>query len=62
MSVGGSLPVVAIVGGTHGNEMTGINFVKAMQASPERFQRAGVDVRGIIANPEVRITKALGRS
>ena len=45
-------PMVAIVGGTHGNEMAGINLIKRMQAAPAAFQRRGFQTWPIIANPE----------
>ena len=35
-------PSVAVVGGTHGNEMAGVLLVKRMQAAPEAFQREGI--------------------
>jgi aspartoacylase len=43
---------VAIVGGVHGNEFSGIYLVKQYQARPELINRASFDCRCVWANPE----------
>ncbi|HAW92730.1 MULTISPECIES: aspartoacylase [unclassified Arsukibacterium] len=43
---------VAIVGGVHGNEFSGIYLVKQYQARPELINRASFESRCIWANPE----------
>lgn len=43
---------VAIVGGVHGNEFSGIYLVKQYQAKPELINRASFESRCIWANPE----------
>jgi succinylglutamate desuccinylase len=42
---------VAIVGGTHGNELTGIYLVKKFQQFPELLQRTSLECITILANP-----------
>lgn len=42
---------VAIVGGTHGNEFTGIYLVKQWQKQPERVARESFETKLIFANP-----------
>lgn len=42
---------VAIVGGTHGNELTGAYLVKKFAASPELIQRSSVESMALLANP-----------
>ncbi|MBV2128468.1 aspartoacylase [Arsukibacterium indicum] len=43
---------VAIVGGVHGNEFSGIYLIKQYQARPELISRASFDCRCVWANPE----------
>lgn len=43
---------VAIVGGVHGNEFSGIYLVKHYQARPELIERTSFDCRCVWANPE----------
>jgi succinylglutamate desuccinylase len=43
---------VAIVGGTHGNELTGIYLVRKFQQFPAGLQRSSLVVKTLIANPE----------
>lgn len=43
---------VAIVGGTHGNEFTGIYLLKKWQQHPEQIQRSGLEVETLFANPQ----------
>lgn len=45
-----SIRTVALVGGTHGDELTGVALVRAFQQHPERMQRPGLDVTALIAN------------
>jgi succinylglutamate desuccinylase len=42
---------VAIVGGTHGNELTGIYLVKKFEQFPELLQRPSLEYITILANP-----------
>lgn len=42
---------VALVGGTHGNELTGIYLVKKFQQFPELLQRETLECITILANP-----------
>jgi aspartoacylase len=43
---------VVIVGGTHGNERTGVSLVHHWQQAPGEVQRAGFATRLLLANPE----------
>ncbi len=43
---------VAIVGGTHGNEFSGIYLVKKWQKSPELLTRNGLTINTVFANPQ----------
>ncbi|MBD2355883.1 aspartoacylase [Tolypothrix sp. FACHB-123] len=43
---------VAIVGGTHGNEVTGIYLVKKFERSPHLIQRPSFESLTLIANPQ----------
>lgn len=43
---------VAIVGGTHGNELTGIYLAREYQKRPEQVNRPSFDTQVIVANPE----------
>ncbi len=43
---------VAIIGGTHGNELTGIYLVKKFQRSPILIQRPSFESITLLANPE----------
>ncbi len=40
---------VAIVGGTHGNELTGVTLVRALEARPRTWD--GLEIRTLIGNP-----------
>ncbi|KAK9412579.1 aspartoacylase [Crotalus adamanteus] len=42
---------IAIFGGTHGNELTGVFLVKSWQEDGAEIERAGVQVRPFLANP-----------
>lgn len=42
---------IAVVGGTHGNEKGGIWVVEDILRSPAPWQRPGLEVRGLLANP-----------
>lgn len=42
---------IVVVGSTHGNEKSGYWVVRAMRAFPERFQREGIIVESLEANP-----------
>lgn len=42
---------VAVVGGTHGNEKSGVWTIRAMRATPDRFRRPGLRVETLLANP-----------
>lgn len=42
---------VAIVGGTHGNELIGVYLVRLFEQSPELIQRASFHSRILLANP-----------
>ncbi len=42
---------VAICGGTHGNELTGIHLVRRWQKTPSEIQRNGLELSTLIANP-----------
>lgn len=42
---------VAIVGGTHGNELTGVYLVKKFQQFPELLHRRSLDCTTLLANP-----------
>ncbi|MBD2164927.1 aspartoacylase [Calothrix membranacea FACHB-236] len=43
---------VVIVGGTHGNEITGIYLVKKFERSPNLIQRSSFETLTLIANPK----------
>lgn len=43
---------VAVVGGTHGNEKSGVWTIRAMRSQPDRFRRNGLRVESLLANPE----------
>ncbi len=47
-----SIQRVAIVGGTHGNEWTGIYLVKKFQNNPQSIQRSTVETTTLLANPK----------
>lgn len=42
---------VAIVGGTHGNELTGVYLVKKFQQFPDLLHRRSLDCTALLANP-----------
>jgi aspartoacylase len=44
-------PRVVLVGGTHGNEITGVGLVEHWQKHPAEIQRPGVEVTTILGNP-----------
>ena len=46
------LPTVAVIGGTHGNEIAGVNLVRRMLAAPESFERPRIRTLAVIGNPE----------
>jgi succinylglutamate desuccinylase len=48
----GSIRRVAIVGGTHGNELTGVYLVDKFDRSPELLQRDSFECLTLIANPQ----------
>ncbi|KAA0154967.1 hypothetical protein FNF27_02955 [Cafeteria roenbergensis] len=43
---------VAVVGGTHGNETTGVYALRRFQKHPELLARDGIDVEYCLANPK----------
>ena len=43
---------VAVVGGTHGNEFSGIYLLKKWQKKPQLLARNGLDVETLFANPK----------
>lgn len=43
---------VAVVGGTHGNEFSGIYLLKKWQKNPEQLKRSGVSIETVFANPK----------
>ena len=43
---------VAIIGGTHGNEWTGIYLVKKFQQYPDLVKRPSLQVKTLLANPK----------
>ncbi len=43
---------LAIVGGTHGNEFTGIYLVKKFEKSPDLISRTNFETKTLLANPE----------
>ncbi len=43
---------VAIVGGTHGNELTGVYLVKKWQKDPSLIKRENFETTAILANPK----------
>lgn len=47
-----SIKRVAIVGGTHGNELTGVYLVKKFQQFPELLQRDSLECVTLLANPQ----------
>lgn len=49
---------VALVGGTHGGEITGVFLVKKFQQSPLQIQRNGIETVTLLANPKA---VAMGR-
>jgi aspartoacylase len=42
---------VAIVGGTHGNELTGVEIVKRYMEQPAQIERETLNVKTLLANP-----------
>lgn len=46
-----SINNIAIVGGTHGNELTGIALLQRWAENPAEIQRAGIEVSTLLANP-----------
>jgi succinylglutamate desuccinylase len=47
-----SIQRIAIVGGTHGNELTGIYLVKKFQQYPHQLQRPSLECLTLLGNPE----------
>lgn len=43
---------VAVVGGTHGNEFSGIYLLRKWQKSPQLLAREGLEVETVFANPK----------
>jgi succinylglutamate desuccinylase len=46
---------VAIVGGTHGNELTGVYLAKKFQQFPELLHRPSLDCMTLLANPQATL-------
>ncbi len=46
---------VAIVGGTHGNELTGVYLAKKFQQSPKLLHRPSLDCQTLLANPQATL-------
>ncbi|MEP0355738.1 MAG: aspartoacylase [Paraglaciecola sp.] len=46
------LKKVAIVGGTHGNEFSGIYLLKKWQSQPHHIQRNSLSIETLLANPK----------
>ena len=42
---------VVVVGGTHGNEWTGVYLAEALQAHPEQWRYPGLNLEAVLANP-----------
>ena len=47
-----SIEKIAIVGGTHGNELTGVYAIEKLARFPERLARYGFEVITLLANPQ----------
>jgi len=43
---------VAVVGGTHGNELTGVYLIKKFQQFPDLLKRSSFEVVTLLANPQ----------
>ncbi len=43
---------VLIVGGTHGNERTGIQLIRPLQANPQELERSNFKAKTLLANNE----------
>ncbi|CAG8999873.1 MAG: aspartoacylase [Candidatus Celerinatantimonas neptuna] len=43
---------VVVIGGTHGNEFSGIYLLKKWQKHPEKYQRPGLSIDTLFANPK----------
>ena len=50
--VSNSICKVAIVGGTHGNELTGVYLVRKFDRFPELLNRPSFECVTLIANPQ----------
>jgi succinylglutamate desuccinylase len=50
--VSGLIRRVAIVGGTHGNELTGVYLVKKFEQFPDLIKRPSFDIVTLLANPK----------
>ncbi|MFD2165105.1 aspartoacylase [Thalassotalea euphylliae] len=48
----GKIKQVAVVGGTHGNEFSGIYLLKKWQRKPELLHRPGLSIDTVFANPK----------
>ncbi len=51
-----SIKQIAIVGGTHGNELTGVYLVRKFQQFPELLYRDSLDCVTLLANPQAIAT------
>ena len=52
MSVNPPLKRIAVVGGTHGNELTGAYLIKYFEQHPELLQRSSLETLTIFGNPQ----------
>ncbi|MFM6278863.1 MAG: succinylglutamate desuccinylase/aspartoacylase family protein, partial [Dolichospermum sp.] len=43
---------VLIVGGTHGNELTGVYLIKKFEKFPELINRSNFETLTLLANPQ----------
>ena len=50
---------ILVVGGTHGNEKSGIWTVEEMLHAPEAWEFPGLEVQPLLANPLVAVRTAL---
>lgn len=44
--------IVMIIGGMHGNELTGVHLIKLFEQFPHLIQRSGFQIQTLLANPE----------
>ena len=52
VAIGHRIQRVAIVGGTHGNELTGVYLIKEFQRSPQTLNYQTFSVQTLLANPK----------